>query len=220
MRERPVLRRHFGRGGVLWISKDGKEVAGVLYRVDGRVLSLLVVGTLGGGLEARRDGVLDAMKLFGIELALGRGLDWVNLGGCLPSPRDGSLANKRAWGGELRERRDSHHDLLVRWPRFTPRVARFLADAPLFVRDREGSPRWPRCRGTRPAEPRLAQRLWRQWRMPGLERLHVVAPDGWRAWRQGDAPPPPGRLRLCAAGVVEDVLASTQDAACLAREAG
>ena len=207
VRERPVLRRHFGRGGVVWISKDNKEVAGFLYRVDGRVLSLLVVGTLGGSLEARRDGVLDAMKLFGIELALGRGLDWVNLGSCLPSPRDGSLASKRAWGGELRERRDSHHDLLVRWPRFTPRVARFLADAPLIVRDRDGLAALAALPGDGPAEPRLAQRLWQQWRMPGLERLHVVAPDGWRAWRKGDEPPPPGRLRLCVAGAVEDVLA-------------
>ena len=66
---------------------------------------------------------------------------------------------------------------------------------------------------------RLAQRLWQQWRMPGLERLHVVAPDGWRAWRKGDEPPPPGRLRLCVAGPVEDVLASAQDAARLARAA-
>jgi hypothetical protein len=217
VRERPVLRRHFGSGGIVWISKDNEEVAGFLYRVDGRVFSLLVLGTLGGSLEARREGLLDAMKLFGIEFALGRGLEWVNFGGCMPSPRDGSLANKRAWGGELRERRDSHHDLLVRWPRFTPRVGRLLADAPMFVRDREGL---AALAAVPTGEPRLALRLWRQWRMPGLERLYVMAPDGWRTWRQGETPPPPGRLRLCAAGVVEDVLASTQDTAYLAREAG
>jgi hypothetical protein len=52
------------------------------------------------------------------------------------------------------------------------------------------------------------------------ERLHVVAPDGWRAWRQGDEPPPPCKLRLCIADPVEDALASGQDAACLARGSG
>jgi hypothetical protein len=222
VRERPVLRRHFRQGSILWITRDGEEVAGVLQRVDGRVSAQLVVGTRGGDLEARHRGALEATNLFGIELALRRGLDWVSLGGCMPSPRDGSLASKRAWGGELRERRDSHHDLLVRWPRFTPRVARFLADAPLIVRDRDrdGLAALAALPGDGPAEPRLAQRLWRQWRMPGLRRLHVLAEHGWRAWSRGDARPPPARLRLGAASAVEDVLASTQDAACLAREAG
>ena len=37
-------------------------------------------------------------------------------------------------------------------------------------------------------EPRLASQLWRQWQMPGLERLHVVASDGWRSWRRGETP--------------------------------
>jgi hypothetical protein len=217
VRERPVLRRHFARGGVLWITRDGEEAAGVLYRVEGRVLSLLVLGTSGGGLGARREGLLDAIKLLAIEFALERNLAWVDLGGCMPSPRDGSLANKRAWGGELRERRDSHHDLLVRWPRFTPRVARWLEDAPVFVREPAGL---AALAAVPTGEPRLALRLWRQWRMPGLERLHVVAPGGWRAWRQGEAPPPDAKVRLCAAGAVEDVLASTGDAACLAHEAG
>jgi hypothetical protein len=216
-RERPVLRRHFSHGGVMWVSKDDEEVAGLLYRVDGRVLSLLVLGTLDGSLEARRQGLLDAIKLLAIEFALGRGLEWVDLGGCMPSPRDGSLANKRAWGGGLRERRDSHHDLLVRWPRFTPRVARLLADAPMFVRDQEGL---AALAAVPTGEPRLASQLWQQWRMPGLERLHVVAPDGWRAWRRDEGPPPDAKIRLCAAGAVEDALASTLDAACLAREAG
>jgi hypothetical protein len=220
VRERPILRRHFRRGGVLWVRKGGEEeeAAGLLYCVDGRAASLPAAGTRGGDLAARRQGALDAAKLFAIELALDRGLDWVNLGGCMPSPRDGSLANKRAWGGVLRERRGSHHDLLLRWPRFTPRVARFLADAPVFVREPAGL---AALAAVPTGEPHLASRLWRHWRMPGLERLHVVAPDCWRAWRREDAPPPPaGRLRLCAAGAAEDVLASTQDAACLAREAG
>jgi hypothetical protein len=220
VRERPVLRRHFRQGSILWITRDGEEVAGVLQSVDGRVSTHLVVGTRGGDLEARHRGALDATNLFGIELAIRRGLAWVNLGGCLPSPRDGSLAHKRAWGGELRERRDSHHDLLVRWPRFTPRVARFLADAPLIVRDRGGLAALAALPGDGPAEPRLAQRLWRQWRMPGLRQVHVLAEQGWRAWSRGDARPPLGGLRLGAAGSVEDVLASTQDAACPAREAG
>jgi hypothetical protein len=217
LRERPVLRRHFRRGGVLWLRKGGEEVAGLLYRVDGRVASLPAVGILGGDLAARQQGALDAAKLFAIELALDRGLDWVSLGGCLPSPRDGSLASKRAWGGILREKRDSHHDLLVRWPRFTPRVARFLADVPMFVREPEG---FAALAAVPAGEPHLASRLWRHWWMPGLERLHVVAPDGWRAWRQGEAPPPDARVRLCATGAVEDVLASTQDATGPTREAG
>ena len=95
------------------------------------------------------------MKLFGIEYALGRGLDWVNLGGCLPSPRDGSLANKRAWGGELRDRRDSHHDLLVRWPRFTPRVGR-LSGRHARVRPRAGGVRRARGGSHRRAAPGVA----------------------------------------------------------------
>ena len=53
LRKRPVLRRCFRRGSVLWITQDGEEVAGVLQRVDGRVSTHLVVGTREGDLEAR-----------------------------------------------------------------------------------------------------------------------------------------------------------------------
>jgi hypothetical protein len=219
VRERPVLRRYFRQGSLLWITQDGEEIAGLLQRVDRSVSTHLAVGIREGDLEARRRGALNAINLFGIELAAQRGLSWVNLGGCLPSPREGSLAHKRAWGGELRERRDSHQNLLVRWPRFTPRVARFLADVPLIVRDRDGLAALAALLGDAPVEPRQAQRLWRRWRMPGLQRLYVLTEHGWRAWSRGDARPPTGRLRLAAASAAEDVLASTQDAACLAPEA-
>ncbi|HEX6011918.1 MAG TPA: hypothetical protein VFY87_08990, partial [Geminicoccaceae bacterium] len=106
------------------------------------------------------------------------------------------------------------------WPRPTPRVVRFLADAPLIVRDRDGLAALAALPPEEPAEPRLALRLWRRWEMPGLERLYAVSAVGWHGWRKGDEPPPPGRLRLCAAGLVEDVLASARDAARLARAAG
>src|SRR4051794_41942505 len=65
VRERPILRRHFGRGGVVWISKDDKEVAGVLYPLHGRGPSLLGRGTLGGSPRAHPPRGVGAGEMFG-----------------------------------------------------------------------------------------------------------------------------------------------------------
>jgi hypothetical protein len=128
----------------------------------------------------------------------------------MASPSNGSFANKRAWGGELRDRHDSHRDLLVRWPRFTPRVARFLADVPLIARGRNGL---VVLAALPTGEPRLALQLWRQWELPGLDRLYVVAADRWRPWRKGDAPPVPGKVWLCEPAPTEEIFTSARDAA-------
>jgi hypothetical protein len=211
VRERPVLRRHFRSGGILWIAKDGEEVAAALYRIDGGVCTALAVGTRNGSLEVRRQGALSAINLFAIEFALQRKLHWINLGGCIASPSDGSFAHKRALGGELRDRRESHRDLLVRWPRFTPRVARFLADVPLIARGRNGL---AALAALPMAEPRLALQLWQQWELPGLDRLYVIAADRWRPWRKGDAAPPePGKVWLCDPAAIEEIFLSACDAA-------
>ena len=209
VRERPVLRRHFRSGGILWIAKDGEEIAAALYRIDGRVLTLLSLGTRNGSLEIRRQGALSAINLFTIKLALQRQLHWINLGGCMASPSDGAFANKRALGGELRDRRESHRELLVRWPRFTPRVARFLADVPLIARSRNGL---AALAALPTGEPRLALQLWRRWELPGLERVYVVTADRWQPWRKGDAPPVPGKIWLCDAAAIEEVFTSARDA--------
>lgn len=220
VRERPVLRRYFRQGGILWIRQGGEEVAGLLLHDDDRVATHHAVGTRRGDLEARHRGALNATNLFGIDLAARRGLQWVNLGGCMPSPLAGSLRHKRGWGGELRERADSHHDLLIRWPSFTSSVARFLTETPLIVRDHGGLAALAGVEGDAASEPGAAQRLWRRWRMPGLRRLYVLSELGWRPWPKGHIPPDPATLWLSAANRVEDVLVSARDAAILAREAG
>jgi hypothetical protein len=209
---RSVLRRRFRFGGVLWIERDGEAIAGQLFEPDGEVLRLLSVGTLHGCEQYRILGALEAATLFAVEHAIATSKPWLNLGGSWPCLKDGNLMNKRSWGGRLRERRDCHRDLVVRWPAFNPRVARFLDDVPLVIRDGRKLSALTALSVASPLDPAAAFRRWRQLAPRDLHRFHVVAPQGWQATRAGTALPPEGCVWLCDPGPSESILARAREA--------
>lgn len=208
---RAVLRRRFRFGGLMWIEKDGKAIVGQLFEPKGDVLRLLSVGTLHGREEHRNLGALEMTRLFGLEQACAAGKRWLALGGSMPSLEDGSLKKKRAWGGVLRDRENGPRELAVRWSRFNHRVARFLDDVPLVIRDGGELSSLTAMSFEAPLDPGAAFRRWRQLAPRDLHRFYIAG-QGWQSTRTGTALPPPGKVWLCDPAPSRSILSSAREA--------
>lgn len=132
------LRRRVRRGGILWLQRDGRRVAGILFEAKEDTVDLLALGTLAGDLELVKEGAVAALYYFIINLAQQRGCRVVDFRGSRPTLSDGLLRYKSKWGAHLHEKTDSYYDLFVRWSRPSDVVKEFLARTPLIFRDEGG----------------------------------------------------------------------------------
>jgi hypothetical protein len=173
--DRARLRRCFRQGGVMWVLRGEDRVAGLLFRVRGRTVDLIVLGTADGTRGPLADGALFALDLFLFEHARTLGCTVLDFGGSRPSPRDGLLAYKARWGTRIGATRATFYDLGLWWPRWTPALRAFLAHTPLLVRQADGlAALW--CGATR-AELHAANHVLRSCRRVYLVDGHEDAAD-------------------------------------------
>jgi hypothetical protein len=132
------VRRQFRQGALILVQHRGAPVAGATVVVDKPALRSGVLGTLDGGKELLKLGVVSALYLFGAEYARQLGLTRFNLGASSPSLVDGVLSHKCAWGARIVDRDESLRDYVLGWNEPTLAVAELLAHTPLIVRDAEG----------------------------------------------------------------------------------
>ncbi|MCL5742794.1 MAG: hypothetical protein M1541_02530, partial [Acidobacteria bacterium] len=170
--------------------------------IYGRVLFAIENGVLNGETSLVKSGVISSIYFHIFDHACRQGCTALDKGGCRPSLHDGVLRFKRKWGVTLTEKHRRHPDFLVRWNRWTPAVADFLAGTSLiYRRDDElsavaallsGGP------GTQTGADRLHHLLWTD----GLQRLMLVSPSGW----QPDITPPPKTSLIGSPVSVADLL--------------
>ena len=183
-RSRHELRREFRRGGMIWLHHRGRPVGGEIVRVTGHSLRAVAEGVDPVWLADRQPGAQAALNLATCELALQRGLSEIDLGGTMPSLRNGVLRNKKAWGARFAPWHDSHRDILIRWalpP--SPAITSFLGRvAPVFATS-SGLAALAAGEHVAPAAP------WRHLRVPGVDQLFVLGMgDGDRADAAGCVP--------------------------------
>lgn len=200
-----VLRRRFRFGGIIWVEREGTSLAGQLYELRGRVLKSLVRGG-----RSTHDDRLDAMVahatyLFSMEHARDQGCILVNMGGALPVLDDGLFCHKRAWGALATSRGETHYELLIGWRGRGRRVLSLLQAAPLVYHDRGRLAALAAFADATPVDPRRAARVCRAWLPRGIDRLTVLAPEGWLKPARGTSLPHAQRLRL-RAGMGSQVL--------------
>lgn len=131
-------RRAFRRGGILWVSHDGRRVAGCLFERRHDTLATLALGMAGGDPARMKEGAIAAMYLSLIDYARGAGCTHVDLRGSRPSLDDGLTRFKRKWGASVYDRPDVPSTTLVHWDRMSPVVEAFLANTSLVFRDGDG----------------------------------------------------------------------------------
>ena len=202
LRDRRSLRRvALGRGGtILWVEQGGRRIAGQLVERCEGTLNVLSFGTPLKPAAAHAAGVVTAATVAAAEYGLEAGVEWIDLGGCMPWLTDGVLLSKRYWGGELFLRPWLRHSLLLAWSHWAPTAAALLALAPVVTFGRMA------C-GVTSANPccRLAAT---DLKLPGLDHLWIVAEptvEGERpaaGARNGDT-----RVRLTRPGSSRDILA-------------
>lgn len=132
------LRRRAARGGVLWVQRDGKQVAALLYERKEEMLDLLALGTVEGNIHLEREGAIAALYYFILQWARDIGCTSLDFRGSRPSLSDGLLRYKSKWGVTLYEKADSYYDLLVGWHQVNPVVTEFFSHTPLIFRDAGG----------------------------------------------------------------------------------
>lgn len=168
MRKPHDLRHRLGRGGILWMLRDGQRVAGMQFERTGQTLDLLALGTVNGDLALVRDGAIAALYYHVIRLARELGCTMVDFRGSRPSLSDGLLRFKRKWGITLYDRSDTYYDLLIYWNGVHGVVKDFFSHTGLIFRD-EG-----RLSAIHADESQDCGSLW----VGGLHRLYLLTESG------------------------------------------
>jgi hypothetical protein len=168
MRKPHDLRRRLGRGGILWMLRDGQRVAGMQFERKCQTLDLLALGTVNGDLGLVRDGAIAALYYHVIRLARELECTMVDFRGSRPSLSGGLLRFKRKWGTTLYDKTDTYYDLLVRWNGLNAVVKDFLSHTGLIFRD-EG-----RLSAIHAGESQSPRSLW----VGGLHRLYLLTESG------------------------------------------
>ncbi|SJM92065.1 hypothetical protein CRENPOLYSF2_2530003 [Crenothrix polyspora] len=97
----PSFKRIHENMELLLISREGELVAGALNLQTGNSYTGYANGVLNADKKLIKDGVVSAIYWFGIVEAHRRGCSTVNLGTSRPFLKDGVLAYKKKWGGQI-----------------------------------------------------------------------------------------------------------------------
>jgi hypothetical protein len=196
---REVLRREFRHGGgLIWLRHGGRPVAGELVRGRGRRLRALAKGVHPSWNRAAEPSPQFTLNLAACDVAARQGYAEVDLGGSVPSLRDGVLRSKLAWGAVLGSWEESHRDILVRWRgSFGPGLRRFLHAAPLLFEAADGLCAVAAVEPGQPADAGAGRELWRRLAPRGLRRLHGLGATRRAGCTPDGRPAPAGPIQLC-----------------------
>jgi len=153
------------RGALLWITCEGRKVAGVVLESNNGRMILIALGTVGGDESLLKKGVLSATYHFAMQYARAQGCPMMDFGGTRPSLSDGLLRYKRKWGAVIDPKPLNSFDTLVWWPVVNPAVEAMLKATPLVFRD-QGSLSALHLDSEPPLPPEMTR---------GLKRVRSVA---------------------------------------------
>ena len=170
VKSRNDLRRRLQKGGILWVIRDNRPLAGILFERKDDTLDLQAIGLATGELPLNKRGIMAALYYYSIAHARQLKCAEVDFRGSQPSVHDGLLRYKRKWGNILYDKTDTHYDLLVSWNVVNGVVKDFLSHTGLIFRD-EG-----RLSAIHADDSQSRQSLW----IAGLHRLYLLTESGRR----------------------------------------
>lgn len=167
------LRRAFRHGGVVWMSRGGERLAGLVFERRHDTLRALALGVTGGDPARMKEGAIVAIYVWMNDYARKAGCREIDLRGSRPVLDDGLTRFKRKWGAEIYDRRDVHSTTLVHWPRMNPAVEAFLTRTSLVFRD-DGGLSALAVAGPGERDAADAAPAWKRLGIPGLRRMFVL----------------------------------------------
>jgi hypothetical protein len=165
---RRVVRRAFGRGGLLIVENAAGPLAGLVFEKRGRTLQMWTLACAESNGAHLAKGALAGVYAFCFDLARSQSLEFVDMRGCRPSPADSLFFVKHKWGAQVREHGETAFEFLFDWKEANGAVRRFLEKTPLIFRDAGHLS----VLGTAESEARI------RWREAGLHRFVPLNPVG------------------------------------------
>jgi hypothetical protein len=95
------LKKNLRRFKVLFIKKDGENVAGCLLRATKNKGYLLILGIKNGNIEAVKQGTIGAIYYFAVQYFAENSYNIVHLGKSRSFLKDGVLTYKKRWGQKI-----------------------------------------------------------------------------------------------------------------------
>ena len=179
LRNKISLRNCFRRGGLVWLSHQGKHLAGLVFELSGDTISTRAYAMCQSYTGPTKKGVATALYYRAVTHATERGCRILDLGGCRACLTDGVLHYKRKWDVKLRARPANNSFTLIFWAAWTPAVGAFLADFPLLHEDDNGLTAIAATTIGRTAVQTDLDMIYRTIQVPGVDRQVIVNPEGW-----------------------------------------
>jgi hypothetical protein len=123
-----------GNGGIVFVKKEGKPIAGILFQISGRTLYALSLGVHDGNEDPVRDVVGQAALFYLIEWARTKGIAKLDYGATVPFFRDGNFQYKKEWGMSV-ERKGDQPFCILKINRISKGSLSFLLQNPFILCD-------------------------------------------------------------------------------------
>jgi hypothetical protein len=127
------LRKTIAHGALLWITRAGERLAGIVVEPQGERLLLRYIGVRAGDEMWIKRGVIAATYAHAIEHAWRTGRALVDFGGMPPWLGHGLLRYKTRWQVRLDGRQTTTLRAYLRWPDGNPHIAAMFGREALIV---------------------------------------------------------------------------------------
>jgi hypothetical protein len=192
LRNEISLRNCFRRGGLIWLTRDGERLAGLVFELTGDTLRTSAYGTRDGYSGLKKKGVATALYFHAIRHAIEHRRRFLDLGGCHACLNDGVLLYKRKWGVRVRIRPANQFYTLIRWAAWNAAVATFFADLPLLHQNGSRLAAITATPLAQMAPQADVDKIYRALHVPGVDEFVIVNSSGWTT----NIVPPPSTVLI------------------------
>ena len=196
------FRNCFRRGGLIWLTRGGERLAGLVFEVTRDGLSIRGHATRDGYAGLTKRGAASALYFHAIRHARERGCRFLDFGGCAGCLTDGVLHYKRKWGVQVRIRPTNQFYTLVRWAAWNTAVAAFLTELPLVHQSGNRLTAIAAMHFEGAAGQAETDKIYGTLHVPGLDEFAIVNTCGWET----NIVPPPATLLIGGSPTIDKVL--------------
>lgn len=165
--------RYRNNGGIIFIRKDDKPIAGILFQIHGKTLRALNIGVYEGRRELLKELACQAALFFLIEWAKMEGMNGLNYGYTVPFLTYGNFQYKKEWGMFLETEAESEPFCALKINHLSKGSLSFLSQNPFIFSDK-GSMKGIVFTSHKVTEAEL-EHITHEYLIPKLDSLVVIS---------------------------------------------
>ena len=170
-----ILKGYYkGNGGIVFVTKHKKPLAGILFQIRKDTIYALVYGVYDGDAGFVKNQAGTAALHFLIKWAKNKGLSWLDYGRTVPFFNDGIFTYKKEWGMTIKPHHEQPYCALKLNPTSKKAIS-LLQKKPFIIYDK-GALRGCVIHDSRPRKEELKS-IWARHYSPGLDSLTLLFYD-------------------------------------------